>query len=73
MSVTLENLKDVVVVKYTEIDTALMQLFEWLPEYELPWLIKERHRILQGKNRIAVLVNRGAQYSLFVNKVADIV
>ena len=73
MSEALEKLKNAEIVKYTKVDTALIQLFKWQHKNELPWLIKEQDRILQGKNRIVVLACRGAQYSLFVNKVTDII
>ena len=61
------------IVKHTEVDTTLMQLFVWLHEDKVPWLVKEKDRVLQGRNRTAIIVRRGAQYSLFVNKVADII
>lgn len=48
----------------------LIQLTVWLFQQELGWLIKERNRIRQNKDRKTMLVKDGNKYALFVDNIA---
>lgn len=59
-----------VITELKDVDQELVQLYNWLPKDEIPWLQKELTRILLNESRTAVLVKRGGYYSVFVNDVS---
>ena len=51
-------------------DKGLIQLYHWLSDSELNWLISEMNRILKNPKRQAILVRYGDMYSVFVDDIA---
>ena len=62
---------DIQIYTLKEIDSTLIQLYEWQDEQGINWLKQQMDRILSDGTRKAFLEKRGIRYSVFVDDVSN--